>query len=117
MGDILNRALHEETHAVSKDIICLGRVLDNPYRHIESKMFMQYPEDPEAARLGVHTSEYHSPSKGPGPELESLLAQHEGLEEVVPPSEEVAQRIINLVADTYPHSQDPWPNLLNPQVS
>lgn len=107
--------MHEETHAVSKDIICLGRVLDNPYRHIESKMFMQYPEDPEAARLGVHTSEYHSPSTGPGPELESLLAQHEGLEEVVPPSEEVAQRIINLVADTYPHSQDPWPNLLNPQ--
>lgn len=115
MGDILNRGLHEETHAVSKDIICLGRVVDNPYRHIESKMFMQYPEDPIAAELGVHTSEYFCPSTGPGPELESLLAQHQDLEEVVPPSEQVSQRIIELVANTYPHSRDPWPNLLNPQ--
>lgn len=95
--------------------MCLGCVTFNPYKHITSKMFSQYPEDAVAAELGVHTSDYHSPSTGPGPELESLLAQHEGLRRGEVPGEEVQQRVIDLVASTYPHTRDPWQSLLDPQ--
>lgn len=96
-------------------MLYLGRVRDNPYRHIQSKLFMQYPEDAAAAELGVHTSDYHSPSTGPGPELESLLAQHEGLGMGVVPSEDVRNRVIDLVVSIYPQTRDPWPSLLDPQ--
>lgn len=93
----------------------LGRVKVNPYRHIKSKMFAQYPEDPVAARLGIHTSDYHTPSTGPVAELESLLAQHEGLVPGVEPPQEVQQQVIDLVVGIYPRTRDPWPHLLDTQ--
>lgn len=96
-------------------MLYLGKVKDNPYRHIQSKLFMQYPEDAVAAELGVHTSDYYSPSTGPGPELESLLAQHEGLRTGEVPPEDVRNRVTDLVANTYPQTRDPWSSLLDPQ--
>jgi len=110
---------------VSDEIVRLGHVSTNPYQHVSNKEYAAYPKDDNWAKLGIDTSQYIQPARGPIAELESLISQNAGVRHVEEPPIEVLDMIVEIVDNKYPRSIDPfdklhsmsyWTNFILPHV-
>lgn len=66
-----------------------------------------FPREPGCYALGVDTSEYVSPARGPVAEKESMFSQHDGVFLPPTPSSKAKSFAIGEVCKRYPKSKDP----------
>lgn len=100
-----------EPVALSDEILHVGYVESNPFRHIKNYPCIQYPRHSEAFKLGIDTSTYYAPARGPLAETASLVSQHRGVVPVATPP--LLQEAIDVTAALYPQTADPWRLLHN----